>query len=70
MADNQLQQEFKRADKLRITLAEISEYTGVPRINLWRWREGKADPSWARREKFIGDLRTMIAARKDKYRKV
>ena len=57
--DKELEDTIQRALSLRITLREISDYTGVNHVTLWRWRH-EVSPRFMDRQMFLDGLNHLI----------
>lgn len=64
--DPELEAVVQRAMKLRITMTELCEFTGVYRYTLYRWRY-EVSPHWDERQAFIDNAERMISARLAEY---
>lgn len=61
--DLELDAAVKEAIKLRIKLTEICEYTGVDKVQLWRWRN-RYSPRYNERQEFLAKLERMMDERR------
>lgn len=64
--DPEMERAIKRALDLRITLTEISEYTGVLRATLYRWRY-EVHPRHTDRTAFLEALDRLCSERLNEY---
>lgn len=67
--DKELETAVARAQKLRITMKEIQDATGIAESVLWRWRNG-TKPNWERRQHTIKVINELIDKAKKDYEEV